>query len=151
MTSPRLTRTCNAPSGKVTPGKIRAPRDTMLCAPTVTPSPSTAPSVIWVPSPMRQPAATMQSRSVQPGPISVPFMITARSTVEPAPTVTPWPSTTRLPTWAPAATEHRARAPPAGSHALDQHVRGERHEAAAEPLAHSRGTLPSMMSKVPFR
>src|SRR5271166_5017835 len=93
-----------APSGKVTPGKIRAPWAITLSAPTVTPSPSTAPPSMRVPSPTRHPAEMMQSRSVQLAPICAPLRITERSTVLPWPTRTFSPSTTRLPTWAPGAT-----------------------------------------------
>ena len=74
-----------APSGSVTPGKIRAPRVMTLSAPTVTPSPSTAPPLIELPTPMLQPAATTQSRSVHLAATVEPFRITERSTVVPLP------------------------------------------------------------------
>ena len=62
-------RTCNAPSGSVTPGKIRAPLETTLSAPSTTPSPITLIPSITQWSPIVAPAATMHPRSVQCAPI----------------------------------------------------------------------------------
>ena len=67
-------------------------------------------------APMRQPAATMQSRSSQPSPISAPLRITERSTVLPAPIETSSPSTDEAAhVRAVGDRARRARAPPAGS------------------------------------
>ena len=90
-----------------------------------------------LPSPTRQPAATMQSRSVQPAPISraARGRPSARPCV-PAPTRTSAPSTTRLPTCAPGATctprsitRRRDRRGPATA---------RRRSTASQPLAQPR-------------
>src|SRR5207248_2741217 len=84
-----------APSGRDTPGKIRAPLERMLSAPTVTPSPSTAPPSMCVFAPIRAPAPRMQYCRWQLAPISAPLNTTACSIVVPFPTRTLSPSTAR--------------------------------------------------------
>ena len=150
--SSRAIRRASAPSGSVTPGNRRAPLESTLPAPIVTPSPSTlSPSTCSRRrSARRRPTMQPLQRAVGADLGALRARRRARSSCRRRPS-TPRSSTTRPPMRAPVADpaaaldERRRDDPPGVLDAVARRTGSRRPCAAATPCA----TVPSRMSKVP--